>query len=101
MEKFLQKHPNRVPVYVHVDEKRLYMEKNKYLVPHELTVAEFTRIIRKRTSVKAHEAMFMFVDDNVLPPNSITFGELYRQHADSNKLLHVTYNLENTFGGWL
>ena len=99
MERVLRKYPGKVPVYVHVDENRLFMEKNKYLVPETLTVADFTRIMRKRTSVKAYEAMFMFVGEKTLPPNSSMFGDLYKQHRDNDQMLHVTYNLENTFGG--
>ena len=90
MERVLRKYPDRVPVYVHVDHKRLYIEKNKYLVPHALTVADFTQIIRKRISIKPYEAMFMFVDKKVLPPNSAQFGELYKQYRDNDQMLHVT-----------
>jgi len=100
MDKFLKKHPNRIPVYVHVDDKSLYMERNKYLVPNELTVAEFTRVIRGRSKIRACDAIFMFVNNQkkVLPPNGATFQDLYKEHRDNDQMLHVTYTLENTFG---
>lgn len=98
MEKIIEKHPNRVPVYVHVNDKKLYMERNKYLVPHELTVAEFTKVIRGRTKLKACEAIFMFVGNNVLPANASCFIDLYKEHAGVDKMLHVSYSVENTFG---
>lgn len=98
MEKIFEKHPNRVPVYVHVNDKKLYMERNKYLVPHDLTVAEFTKAIRGRTKLKPCEAIFMFVGKSTLPPNAARFIDLYKEHADADKMLHVTYSVENTFG---
>jgi hypothetical protein len=98
MEKILDKHPNRVPVYVHVNEKKMYMERNKFLVPNELTVAEFTRVIRNRTKLKSSEAVFMFVGNSVLPPNRARFVDLYKEHAGEDQMLHVTYSIENTFG---
>ena len=99
MEKFLKKHPNRVPVYVHVDEKTLYMERHKFLVPRGLSVAEFTRVIRGRTKIRPCDAIFMFVGTKkTLPPNGALFEDLYKEHRGNDQMLHVTYTVENTFG---
>lgn len=41
---------------------------HRYLVPGDLTVAQFVYVIRKRINVNAEQAIFMFIK-NVLPPS--------------------------------
>lgn len=42
----------------------------RYLVPGDLTVAQFVYVIRKRINVNPEQAIFMFIK-NVLPPSGI------------------------------
>ncbi len=52
------------------------LDKNKYLVPSDLTVGQFYFLIRKRIQLKPEQALFFFVD-NTIPPISTTMGTLY------------------------
>lgn len=52
------------------------LNKNKYLVPSDLTVGQFYFVIRKRILLKPEEALFFFVHDTI-PPTSATMGTLY------------------------
>ncbi|VEL15149.1 unnamed protein product [Protopolystoma xenopodis] len=70
------------------------MDKNKYLVPSDLTVGQFYFLIRKRISLKPEEALFFFVD-NTIPPTSATMSALYEEHHDKDLFLYIAYSDEN------
>lgn len=53
------------------------LEKNKYLVPSDLTVGQFYFLIRKKIQLNPEEALFFFVKD-IIPPTSATMGALYQ-----------------------
>jgi len=97
VDNLLVRYPDRVPVSVDTV-GTTYLDKSKYLVPRTMTIGEFTIVIRKRINVKSYEAVFLFVDNNTLPSNSMTFDEIYRQHAANDQLLYLTYGKEHTFG---
>ena len=96
VDNLLVRYPDRVPVSVDTV-GNTYLDKNKYLVPRTMTVGEFNIVIRKRINVKSYEAVFLFCK-NTLPSNSMTFDEIYRQHAANDQLLYLTYGKEHTFG---
>jgi len=97
--KLRQKHPDRVPIIVdrcHKTDPSL--DKNKYLVPTDLTVGQFVMVIRKRLTTKLgpEKAMFFFVGNTLLPVSSL-ISQVYKSHA-KNGYLTITYGLESTFG---
>lgn len=73
------------------------IDKKKYLVPIDLTVAQFIYVIRKRLKLDAEKAMFIFINGQ-LPTNSHIISDLYHLNKDPDGFLYVTYALENTFG---
>ena len=74
------------------------IDKAKFLVPSDLTVGQFVYVIRKRLSLSADKALFVFVGA-ALPPTSQLMREVYAQHADrEDGLLYVRYSGESTFG---
>ncbi|OBS81373.1 hypothetical protein A6R68_20401 [Neotoma lepida] len=87
--KIRAKYPDRVPI---VD-----IDKRKYLVPSDITVAQFMWIIRKRIQLPSEKAIFLFVDKTV-PQSSLTMGQLYEKEKDEDGFLYVAYSGENTFG---
>uniref|UniRef100_A0A3Q3A839 GABA(A) receptor-associated protein like 2 n=1 Tax=Kryptolebias marmoratus TaxID=37003 RepID=A0A3Q3A839_KRYMA len=75
--KIRSKYPDRVPVIVEkVSGSQIVdIDKRKYLVPSDITVAQFMWIIRKRIQLPSENAIFLFVDKTV-PQSSITMGQL-------------------------
>ena len=73
------------------------IDKKKYLVPIDLTVAQFIYVIRKRLKLDAEKAMFIFINGQ-LPTNSHLISDLYEKNKDQDGFLYVSYALENTFG---
>lgn len=99
-KKILLKYPDRIPVLVNraKTEKTLpIIDRNKYLVPRDLTVSQFLYVIRKRIKLKPSQAIFLFVK-NLLPPGSNMMGHIYETYRDGDYYLRVEYAAEEHFG---
>ena len=98
-KKIRKKYPDRIPVIVEKNENSDIKEidKNKYLVPSDLSFSQFVYIIRKRIQLHKSQALFLFVNNKLVPSNkSVT--EVYDSEKDEDGFLYVIYNNENTFG---
>lgn len=103
IDRVLKKHPNRVPVYVRKSPKCKSdiedIEKHKYLIPNDMTMGNFMCMIRRHIKLKPNQALFVLISKhNVLVPNGQTFGDLYNTYKDEDKMLHLDFTGENTFG---
>ena len=94
------KYPNRFPVIIHKSKKCKLdnIEKTKFLIPGDLTMGQVIYIIRKRIKLDDNETVFLFVNDNVLPPTSSTISSIYEQNKDDDGFLYISYCNENVFG---
>jgi Autophagy protein Atg8 ubiquitin like len=75
------------------------IEKTKFLIDPNVTMAELLILIRRRVKLQPHQAVYLFVDNELVPSNA-TVREVYH-HAQSRHpdgFLYITYCLENTFG---
>ena len=98
----LEKYPDRIPL---ICEKNGYksndlmpeIDKNKYLVPADLTCGQFIYTIRKRLQMPAEKAIFLLVK-GVIPPIGTPMVELYEKYKDKDNFLYITYTSENVFG---
>jgi GABA(A) receptor-associated protein len=97
--KIKSKYPDRVPVIVEKVPGSVVeqIDKRKYLVPNDITVAQFMWIIRKRINMPPEKALFLFCN-KIVPNTAITMGELYVDHKDADGFLYISYSGENTFG---
>lgn len=95
----MQKYEDRIPIIVTKDKKSKIedIDKNKFLAPEDLTVAQFISVIRKRINLNESEAIYIFVD-NTLPQTSSSLATLYAAHKDEDGFLYITYCSENVFG---
>ena len=98
----LDKYQDRIPVLVEraYNEKDLpQIDKKKFLVPKDITCGQFSYVIRKRLQLTEEKALFMFVgSNNIMPPVSLSMGEIYRHHHDDDHFLTILYNSESVFG---
>ncbi|GAB2298896.1 Autophagy- protein 8C [Dionaea muscipula] len=94
-----EKYPDRVPVIVERAKRTdvPIIDKNKYLVPADLTVGQFVYVVRKRVKLGAEKAIFVFVK-NTLPPTGALMSAVYNENKDEDGFLYMTYSGENTFG---
>ena len=93
------KYPDRVPVVIEksITSDIVAIDKNKYLVPCELTLGQFMYIIRKRMKLPPEQAVFVFIKNHI-PTQSALLSALYDEFADEDGFLYMIYAGENTFG---
>ena len=98
-DKVLKKYPERIPVIVEPLIKDIVnIDKNKYLVPNDLTIGQFLYVIRKRINLNSEEALYCFVGNNILPSTSSTVSTIYKDYKDEDGFLYIIYCSENAFG---
>ena len=92
------KYPNRIPIVCERTTKDVpKLDRNKYLVPEDLTLGQFMYIIRKRMKAPSHKSIFLFVNDTLVPISQMLVM-VYLEHKDPDGFLYITYSGENTFG---
>jgi len=93
------KYPDRIPVIAEKSASSTIpdIDKKKYLVPSDLTMGQFVYVIRKRIKLAPDAAIFIFVN-NTLPPAAELMSKIYKDQADEDGFLYVTYSGESTFG---
>mgnify|MGYP001557920375 CR=1 FL=1 len=98
--KVIETNPERLPVIIEraIGSDIPCIDKNKYLVPRELTIGQLSFVVRKRIHLSHEKALFLFVDSNVILPTGITIEEIYKQYAEKCGFLFIQYSSENTFG---
>lgn len=93
----MKKYPNRIPIICNVSNKLPELDKHKYLIPEEMNSTEFFFVIRRRLKLKEDTAMYFFVNDKALIPNSY-MSQIYDKYKDEDGFLYILVCSENTFG---
>ena len=95
-----EKYNDRIPIICQKDKSCVDIpdiDKNKFLVPHDLTMGQFSYVVRKKLHLAPEKAMFLFVGGTI-PSTSSVIANVDREHSDEDGFLYVTYSGENTFG---
>jgi len=95
------KYPERLPIICEKDPRCTDIpdiDRKKYLVPLDLSIANFMYVIRKRIKLRPEKSIYLFVNDRVMPATSQTISLLYQEHANPDGFLYITYAGESTFG---
>ena len=97
------KYPDRIAVIVEYDPKYAsvfeLLDKTKYLVPHELSVGQLVYVLRKRVKLRPSEAMFVFVNQNIMLPTASNLASVYDKYKDpEDGFLYVVLASESTYG---
>jgi len=99
-KKIQDKYPDKVCVYIErLENCNLIdkIDKNKFLVPNNITVGQFIFVIRKRIKLGPETGLFFFVNNTIISGNT-TMGEINSKYKDEDGFLYVTYSGENCFG---
>ncbi|ESN94671.1 hypothetical protein HELRODRAFT_69200 [Helobdella robusta] len=97
-----EKYPNKIPVIFEksVKEKVLpNLDKSKFLLPQDMTVAQFTAVFRERIGIPPEHAFFLIVNKTTVVSMEKSLKELYDKQKDDDGFLYVTYASQNAFGG--
>ncbi len=98
-ERIRRKFPDRIPVII---EKYNYskieeIDKTKYLVPNDLTLAQLVYVIRKRIKMAPEKALFFFINDDI-PTSTEIMSSVYNKYKHEDGFLYIHFAEENTFG---
>ena len=97
-ERIIAKYPDRIPIICQRSDKNVpIIDKEKFLVPKDLTLGQFMYVIRKRISLPPEKAIFLFINNKLFPTSSLIYT-IYERNRSSDKFLYVSYSSENTFG---
>tara|TARA_Y100000768_G_scaffold125749_2_gene93223 strand:- start:4490 stop:4846 length:357 start_codon:yes stop_codon:yes gene_type:complete len=98
-ERVTKEHPERCSIIIGKADGATIpdIDKHKFLVPRDITVGQFSHIIRKRIDLSPEIALFLFIN-NHMPLASSQIGSVYDIHKDVDNFLYITYANENTFG---
>jgi GABA(A) receptor-associated protein len=100
-QKIKEKYEDRVPIICEKDPKSKLSEidKNKYLVPSDLTVSQFSFIIRKRLALDKSSALFLLVNGKISITGDSSLGTIYEAHKDQDDgFLYISYTGEIIWG---
>jgi GABA(A) receptor-associated protein len=117
IQMIFRKYPDRIPVYVSKEDYNKpgnittsllsytkksdnipTIDKDRFLVPGDLTVGQFLYVIRQRIKLKPEQALYIYFN-NMLMNTNMTIKEVYMQHKnEEDDMLYCVYNTENTFG---
>lgn len=100
------KYPGYIPVIVEVNNDKIKLDKNQFLVPRNVSAGHLLVSIRKQITSNKNEAIFMFTDNNTMICSTMMMDELYENHlkkyenknADNDLFYYVYIQTENTFG---
>jgi len=99
-QRIQEKYPDRFAIIVEKSNSCKVLpeiDKNKYLVPKDLVVGQFTYILRKRLKIGKETSIFLFCN-KMLPPTSISLEHFLKDKQDPDGFYYFTYSGENTFG---
>lgn len=95
-----EKYPDRIPIIVEHSKSSSdfpTIDKQKYLVPNDLSVGQFSYVIRKRIKLPSEKAMFLMIN-NKMPPTNDYISNVYEKDSDEDGFLYVSIAGESTFG---
>jgi len=100
-QRIREKFPDRIPIIVEharADTSNISsIDRNKYLVPSDLTVGQFTFVIRKRIKLAPAQTLFIFINDS-LATSSAVMAQMYKEHKDEDGFLYCFYAGMDHFG---
>jgi GABA(A) receptor-associated protein len=99
--RLLGKYPERVPIIIERSENSIHLtliDKNKYLVPKDITMSQLLWVIRKRMNIGKYQAIFLLSESGTLFASKELISSVYENNKDLDGFLYLKYANENTFG---
>ena len=97
-------YPDRIPVIIEMSSSsasyKTYIaatHKVKYLVPYDLTMGQFIKILRDKIKIEPSTALFFFINNKIFPITT-PIGTIYKEEVDEDGFLYIEFCEESTFG---
>jgi GABA(A) receptor-associated protein len=93
-DRVLSKHKNMIPIIIEKANTSNVknINKHKWLVPIEFTVAQFILMIRQQLNIDLNEKIFLFVNNDYKPSLEEKLGNVYNKYKDADNFLYCTYS---------
>ena len=117
IELLLKKYPERVPIVISSSSIKIKNKDSRFIVPNDMTIAQFIVILRKKISLGSTETIFIFIKSNdasnpsettkeenyvsgkdILVSTTSSILSLYNEYKDENLVLNLYFEKENVFG---
>ena len=95
----MAKYPEKIPIIVCKANNCTLknIDKEKYLVPKDMSLSQFMFVIRKRIHLEPATALFILINGNLINGSKI-MDNIFNEYKQEDGFLYVTYTSENTFG---
>jgi hypothetical protein len=93
----IKKYPERCPIIVTSNNNTININQHKFLVPKDLTLSQFTHIIKNRNNITPITALFAFIN-KAAPIPTQRIGVLHKKYKNDDYFLYIDITSENTFG---
>jgi GABA(A) receptor-associated protein len=100
----IKKFPGKIPVIIQKTKSSRDVDipnigKKKFLVPEDLEFCNLLFIVRKRLKLGSEKALYMFVNDTLVPSSKL-LNVIYEEEKNEDGFLYVYYASESTFGSF-
>ena len=102
--KMTTSYPDRIPVIIEMSSSSTSYQsyiaathKVKYLVPYDLTMGQFIKILRDKIKIDPSTALFFFINNKIFPITT-PIGSIYKDEVDDDGFLYIEFCEESTFG---
>jgi GABA(A) receptor-associated protein len=93
-----KKYPDRIPVILKKGNRTAPdIDRNKYLVPKDITFGAFVGVVRQRLKMKPDEALFILANNSLVTQTEL-MSNIYYKYKSPEGFLLLEYSLESTFG---
>ena len=100
-DKIRNQFSEKIPIICEKDPKSNIrdIDKTKYLVPADLTVSQFSFMIRKRIEIEKEAAFFLLANGKHSITGDTLLSEIYERYKDpEDGFLYIAYASELTWG---
>jgi GABA(A) receptor-associated protein len=99
--RLLKKYPDKIPVIIVKDKQCKNLAEpsaTKFLIPRELSVAQFIYTLRKRIFLNSEQALFLFFNNTIVNTSEDMFSVYEKFRDKDDEMLYAVYSTESTFG---
>lgn len=94
-DKIILTYYNKLPIIL--DSKNIKLEKHKYIVPNNITIAQFLYTLRNKITINSSESIFLFHKSFLIDPGQ-DIKIIYNKFKDEDGFLYLLVEKENVFG---
>jgi GABA(A) receptor-associated protein len=100
VDRIFKKYPDRIPCFIYKNPKSTLqsVEKNKFLIPNDITIPQLHCVIRKRIKLDPKEGLFILINEETCMNSTRTLEYIYDEYKDQDGFLYICYSSENVFG---